>query len=117
MEKKNDCLFCKIIERKIPAKIIYENDKVLAFHDIGPQAPVHIVIIPKSHIERVYDLNRDNTNFWGEMVLAANQIASDLKIKEAGYRLVVNCNKNAGQAVFHLHLHLLGGRRMGWPPG
>lgn len=117
MEKKSDCLFCRIIEGKIPAKVIYENEKVLAFHDIQPQAPVHIIIIPKNHVERVSDLNRENINCWAELVLAANHIASDLKIKEGGYRLVVNCNKDAGQAVFHLHLHLLGGRKMSWPPG
>lgn len=116
-EKKNDCLFCKIIEKKIPAKVVYENEKVLAFYDIQPQAPVHVVIIPKSHIERVSDINRGNIDFWSEMLLAANRIASDLKINERGYRLVANCNKDAGQAVFHLHLHLLGGRKMGWPPG
>ncbi len=117
MELKSECLFCRIIERKIPAKVIYENEKVLAFHDINPQAPVHIIVIPKNHIERVSDLKRENADWGAELILAANKIASDLEIKDSGYRLIINCNKDAGQAVFHLHLHLLGGRKMGWPPG
>ncbi len=113
----SDCLFCQIIEKKIPAEVVYENGKVLAFRDINPQAPVHIIIIPKSHIERVSDLNRGNGDYGTELVLAANEIAAELKIRESGYRLVINCNRDAGQAVFHLHLHLLGGRKMSWPPG
>ncbi len=117
MELKSECLFCQIIGRKIPAKIIYENEKVLAFHDINPQAPVHIIVIPKNHIERVSDLKRENAGWGAELILAANKIASDLEIKDSGYRLIINCNKDAGQAVFHLHLHLLGGRKMDWPPG
>ena len=117
MKLVSDCLFCQIIEKKIPAQVVYEYRKVLAFRDINPQAPVHIIIIPKSHIERVSDLNRENVDYWAELVLAANEIASELKIKESGYRLVINCNRDAGQAVFHLHLHLLGGRKLTWPPG
>ena len=110
-----DCLFCKIASKEIPSKIVYENDDVTAFHDINPQAPVHIIIIPKAHIETVDNLNDNNYDTAGKLVLAASRIAKDLKLD--GYRLVINCNEIAGQSVFHIHCHLLGGRLMHWPPG
>ena len=113
----SDCLFCKIAAKEIPSTIAYEDDKVLAFRDINPQAPVHIQIIPKRHIARVSELTEETVSLLGKLVLTANQLAKELKIAEPGYRLVVNCNPGAGQSVYHLHLHLLGGRPMRWPPG
>ena len=112
-----DCLFCKIIEKKIPASIVYEDAKVLAFNDINPQAPVHILIISREHIERISDIGRDNASIIQEIVLTANKLAKEKKIEEGGYRMVINCNAGAGQSVYHIHLHLLGGRIMKWPPG
>jgi len=112
-----DCLFCKIIDREIPADIVYENDKLLAFNDISPQAPVHVLIIPKQHITTTNDLIDGHKELIGEMLLTATKLASKYKIAESGYRTVFNCNKKGGQAVYHIHLHLLGGRQMKWPPG
>jgi histidine triad (HIT) family protein len=113
----DDCLFCKIIAGEVPATMRYEDDRVVAFDDISAQAPVHYLIVPKAHIETVNDLTADHEALVGHMVLVAKQLAADLKIEEAGYRLVLNCNSEGGQAVYHIHLHLLGGRQMGWPPG
>ena len=112
-----DCLFCKIIAKQIPAKIAHEDEEMLAFHDINPKAPVHIQIIPKQHIAQVSELGEQHAALMGKMVLAANRLAKEFKIADSGYRLVVNCNAAAGQSVYHLHLHLLGGRAMTWPPG
>lgn len=114
---KEDCLFCKIANKKIPASFVYENDEVVAFNDINPQAPVHIIIIPKTHIEKVSDLDLEHRNLITDLILAANQLAKTKNIADSGYRLVINTNRGAGQSVFHLHLHLLGGRPMNWPPG
>ena len=111
------CIFCKIVDKKIPAKIVFENSDVLAFEDIKPQAPVHIMIIPKTHIEKISEIKEEDLVLIGKLVLTAKNVARDKKIQERGYRLVMNCNKDAGQEVFHLHLHLLGGRKFGWPPG
>lgn len=116
MQDKN-CIFCRIIKKEIPSKIEYEDNDTLAFYDINPQAPVHIVIVPKTHIPRLYDLDENTISLFGKMTLAANKIAKSLKIAEGGYRIVANCNSQAGQSVFHIHLHLLGGRNMTWPPG
>lgn len=113
----NDCLFCKIVNKEIPAEVAYEDDTVVAFHDINPQAPVHIQIIPREHIARVSDLTPETEPLVGILVRVANRLAKEFKIAEPGYRLVVNCNPGAGQSVYHLHLHLLGGRPMRWPPG
>ena len=113
----NDCLFCKIVEKKIPAEIIYENDQLLAFKDVDPQAPVHILIIPKEHITTTNDLNEKHTELIGNMLLAATKLANENDIADSGYRTVLNCNKAGGQSVYHIHLHLLGGRPMKWPPG
>ena len=110
-------LFLKIIEREIPADIVYETEDVLAFRDINPQAPVHILIIPKIHIRTVNDIKTDQAELIGKLYLAAKDIAKEEGLSEEGYRLVMNCNKAAGQVVFHIHLHLLGGRMFAWPPG
>jgi histidine triad (HIT) family protein len=110
-------LFTKIIARDIPAKIVYENDKVLAFRDLNPQAPHHILIVPKVEIATINDLTPENAHWIGELFLAAKEIAKTLGVAESGYRVVMNCNGDAGQTVFHLHLHFLAGRELGWPPG
>ncbi len=112
-----DCLFCSIIEKTIPADIVYEDEQVLAFRDIAPQAPTHILIIPKQHIATVNDLTPEQNNVIGHMFQTAKQLATNEGLSNDGYRLVMNCNEYAGQTVFHIHLHLLGGRRMTWPPG
>ncbi len=116
MDKK-DCLFCKIIRKEIPAKIVFEDNKILAFEDIKPQAPVHILIIPKFHIEKTSDLTEANIDMMGDLVLTAKRIAKEKAVEAKGYRIVMNCDKDAGQEVFHLHMHLLGGRKFTWPPG
>ena len=113
-----DTIFSKIIRKEIKADVVYETDKVLAFKDISPQAPVHILIIPKEEIPRVNDIKGSkHAELIGEMFDAANKLAKEMKIDEDGFRLVFNSGKNAGQAVYHLHMHLLGGRQMKWPPG
>ena len=113
----SDDLFLKIINREVPADIIYENDELLAFRDISPQAPVHILIIPKEHIKTMNDLEPKHTEMIGKVFLAAAEIAAKEGLADDGYRVVMNCNRHGGQAVYHIHLHLLGGRQMGWPPG
>jgi histidine triad (HIT) family protein len=110
-------LFTKIINREIPAKIVYETDTVLAFLDISPQAPHHIVIIPKIEIPTINDIKPENAALVGELFLAAKEIAAQLGIASSGYRVVMNCNDDGGQSVYHIHLHLLGGRTLKWPPG
>ena len=112
-----DCVFCRIAAKEIPARIAYEDEQVLAFHDLRPMAPVHLQIIPKRHIARVSDLTQETAGLAGHLVLTANRLAGELGVAEPGYRLVLNCNAAAGQSVYHLHLHLLGGRPLGWPPG
>jgi histidine triad (HIT) family protein len=112
-----NCLFCKIIQGDIPAKKVYETDMLLAFYDINPQAPVHVQIIPKMHIGSTNEADETHQEILGSLVLAAKKIAGDLNISSDGYRLVLNCGKNGGQQVSHIHLHLLGGRIMNWPPG
>lgn len=113
----NNCLFCKIIAGEIPSDKVYENEHVFAFRDIDPKAPTHILIIPKEHIATTNDLDESHKSIVGEIVLTAKQLADDEGIAESGYRTVFNCNKDGGQAVYHIHLHLLGGRQMNWPPG
>lgn len=112
-----DCVFCQIVGHQIPAKILLENAQLIAFQDINPQAPVHVVLVPKTHIPRVSDLNSSNADILSPLFLAANDLAKTFKIADGGYRLVMNCNSAGGQTVFHVHLHLLGGRQMHWPPG
>jgi len=112
-----NCLFCKIVEKKIPSKIVYEDEYVLAFEDINPQAPVHILVVPKKHISTTLEISNDDNELVGLMFQAANRIAREKNIADRGFRLVINCNRESGQTVFHIHLHLLGGRIMHWPPG
>jgi len=112
-----DCLFCKIAKGEIPAKEVYQDDEIFAFEDINPQAPVHILIIPKQHIEKITDLEPEHAELIGKLSLIAKKIAQDKGIDKNGFRLVFNCEKDAGQVVFHIHLHLLGGRKFTWPPG
>ena len=111
------CLFCKIARAEIETDYLYENEHVLAFRDIHPQAPQHILIIPRRHIASLNDLEPDNSYLIGEMVLAAKTLAHEMGFAESGYRILMNCNDDGGQTVYHIHLHLLGGRRMHWPPG
>lgn len=110
-------LFLKIIAREIPADIVYENDDVLAFRDLNPQAPLHVLIIPKIHIRTINEMQPENAELVGKLFLAAQEIAAQQGVAEDGYRVVMNCNSAAGQTVFHIHLHLLGGRQFSWPPG
>jgi histidine triad (HIT) family protein len=113
----SDCLFCKIREGEIPADIIFENDDVLAFNDVNPQAPVHLLIIPKKHISTVNDMTDDDQLIMGKLFSAAKAIAKQKGVSDDGYRLVVNCNEKAGQTVFHIHMHMLADRVLTWPPG
>jgi histidine triad (HIT) family protein len=112
-----DCLFCAIIEGKINGEIVYQDDAVLAFKDIRPEAPVHVLIVPRKHIESLSSLGADDVPTIGAIFVAAKKLAKELGIAESGYRVVVNNGADAGQSVFHLHYHLLGGRRLRWPPG
>ena len=114
---KTDCLFCRIIQGEIPSQKVYEDQLVYAFHDIHPQAPTHILIIPKKHIATNLDITETDKDVIGYMFLVANKLAKQEKIDSSGFRAVMNCNRDAGQAVYHIHLHLLGGRKMSWPPG
>ena len=111
------CIFCKIATGEIGGDIVFEDDAVLAFNDVNPKAPTHIVIIPKEHIATLNDLDESHAALMGRLFLAAKQIAQEQGFAGAGYRTVVNCNRQAGQSVFHIHLHVLAGRLMGWPPG
>ena len=111
------CLFCKIINRETPASIVYEDDRVLAFNDINPQASTHVLVIPKQHVATLNDLGPDHDGIVGELVRRAAAIAKERGIEAAGYRTVFNTNRDAGQTVFHIHLHLIGGRSLAWPPG
>ena len=113
----SDCLFCKIIDREIPASIVYEDDRVLAFNDVNPQGPTHVLIVPKRHIASLNDLAPDDDRIVGEVVRRAAAIAGELGIAAGGFRSVFNTNRDAGQTVFHIHLHLIGGRSLTWPPG
>jgi histidine triad (HIT) family protein len=112
-----DCLFCKIVNGEIPASIVYEDDRVVAFNDINPQAPTHVLVVPKRHIASLNDLSADDDQSVGEVVRRAAAIANERGISAGGFRTVFNTNRDAGQTVFHIHLHLLGGRNMSWPPG
>lgn len=112
-----DCLFCKIATGAIQSDKVYEDTEVYAFRDIAPQAPLHVLVVPKRHIATINDLREEDTALVGKLFLAAKQVAAEAGVAEAGYRTVMNCNAEAGQSVFHLHLHVLGGRTMRWPPG
>jgi histidine triad (HIT) family protein len=112
-----DCIFCKIVSKEIPSRVVHEDEEILAFEDVNPVAPVHILIVPKKHVATVNDLTGEHANLVGSMVLRAQAIAREREVSREGYRIVMNCMHGAGQTVFHLHLHLLGGRPFGWPPG
>ena len=112
-----ECIFCKIIKGEIPTNIIYQDDQVIAFDDLYPKAPIHKLIVPRKHIATLNDLTPAHKELVGHMVYTATQLAKKLNIDEKGYRTLLNCNADAGQEVFHIHLHLLGGRKMTWPPG
>lgn len=113
----SDCLFCKINQGDIPANILYQDDDITVFKDISPQAPVHFLVIPKKHISTINDLQDVDTGLLGKMMLQAKKTAADLGVAESGYRTTMNCNDDGGQTVHHIHLHVLGGRQMTWPPG
>lgn len=113
----SDCLFCKMVAGEIKPNTVYEDDDVLAFRDINPQAPTHVLVIPKQHIATINDVQPEHAALLGKLYLAAQKIAKDDGIADRGYRTVMNCNREAGQTVFHVHLHVLGGRAMSWPPG
>jgi histidine triad (HIT) family protein len=113
----SDCLFCRIIKKELPASIVFEDDTILAFNDINPQAPTHVLVLPKRHIATLNDLGAADDSLVGEIVRRAAAIAAERGLGAGGYRTVFNTNRDAGQTVFHIHLHLVGGRHMGWPPG
>ncbi|MET0052776.1 MAG: histidine triad nucleotide-binding protein [Candidatus Thiodiazotropha sp.] len=113
----SECLFCKFVSGEIAPNIVYQDDDVLAFRDINPQSPTHVLVIPKRHIPTLNDLSPADAELVGKLYLTAKKVAEEEGIDESGYRTVMNCNEEAGQTVFHIHLHLLGGRPMAWPPG
>ena len=112
-----DCIFCKMVAGEIQPDVVYENDDVLAFRDVNPQAPTHVLVVPKKHISTTNDVQPEDAELMGKLVLAAQKVAQIDDLSEQGYRMVLNCNEGAGQTVFHIHMHVLGGRRMNWPPG
>ena len=111
------CLFCAIVEGRAKASRVYEDDKLVVIEDINPKAPVHLLIIPRKHIESPAHIQEEDRELIGDIFLAAKRMARERGVEASGYRVVVNCNRDAGQSIFHLHYHLLGGRKMGWPPG
>ena len=113
----SQCLFCRIAAGEIPANILYSDEDVLAFRDINPQAPLHALFIPRKHIATINDLQADDAALVGKLFLAAKQVAKEAGYAEDGYRVVMNCGLDAGQTVFHIHLHILAGRALSWPPG
>jgi len=113
----NDCIFCKLANGEIPTEFLFESENIVAFNDASPVAPVHVLIIPKRHLESINDLKGQESGLIQEMTLAARDIAENLGIKDKGYRLVINTGLDGGQEVMHLHMHLVGGRPMNWPPG
>lgn len=112
-----ECLFCKIVAGQIPGAIVYQDDRLVAFKDINPQAPMHVLIVPRRHIDSLNALTGSDDGIVGEMVRRAAALAKEHGHADGGYRTIFNCNADAGQTVFHIHLHVLGGRPMGWPPG
>jgi histidine triad (HIT) family protein len=112
-----DCLFCRLIKREIPTSIIFEDPEIFVFNDIKPQAPFHLLVIPKKHIATINDVDTTDELLMGKMILTAKKIAKDQGFCEKGYRLIFNVNEHGGQEIFHIHLHILGGRPMHWPPG
>ena len=116
-ETERDCIFCKIVKGEIPGDIVYQDDKVLAFNDIDPKAPVHVLIVPRDHIPGIADIEDEQKALMGHILSVASRIASEKGIGESGFRVVVNSGRDAGQAVLHIHFHVLGGRALSWPPG
>jgi len=112
-----NCIFCRIIDKKIPSKIVYEDKDVFAFEDINPQAPLHILIVPKKHISTILEAGEEDNELIRQLFQVAGKIARDKGVAERGFRLVMNCNPESGQTIYHIHLHLLAGRTMRWPPG
>lgn len=112
-----DCIFCKVAHKEIPARVVFENERVIAFHDLFPQAPTHVLVIPKTHYNTLNHVPPAEAPVLGELIATATHIARELGIDESGYRVVMNCNGDGGQSVYHIHLHLLGGRHLTWPPG
>ncbi len=112
-----ECIFCKIVKKEIPTRIVYEDKNIIAFNDINPQAPVHVLLIPKEHFASLNEMPDEKKDILNHLLLTARQIAREKDIAEKGYRIVLNTAKDSGQEVFHIHFHLLGGRRMQWPPG
>jgi histidine triad (HIT) family protein len=112
-----DCLFCRIVAGEIPATRVFENDRLIAFNDIAPAAPMHVLVVPKVHVATLNDVNGSQDSLLGEMVRTGAAIAAERGYAERGYRAVMNCNADGGQSVFHIHLHVLGGRKLAWPPG
>jgi histidine triad (HIT) family protein len=112
-----NCIFCQIIAGTIPGEKVFENEHVVALRDINPQAPAHLLVVPRRHIATLNDLQPQDGELMGEMMLVATQLAGQQNLAERGYRLVINCNRDGGQSIYHIHLHLLGGRYMRWPPG
>jgi histidine triad (HIT) family protein len=117
MIKEQNCIFCRIIDKKIPAKIIYEDDYAVAFEDVNPQAPVHTLIVPRKHVADIHSITVADREIVGHLFFVARSIASQKGLDQGGYRMVINNGRDAGQTVFHIHLHLLAGRRFSWPPG
>lgn len=113
----SDCLFCRIVNKEIPSQAVYEDEQAYAFRDINPAAPVHVLVVPKKHIGSLNETTEDDSSLLGHLNLVAVKLAKQLGIAEGGYRLAANCGPDGGQTVFHLHIHLLGGRELGWPPG
>lgn len=113
----DECVFCRIVRGQIPSRKVWDDDAIVAFEDLNPRAPTHVLLVPRKHIATVNDLGPADDALIGRMHRAAAEVARERGLAERGYRLVLNCNADAGQTVFHLHLHLLGGRNLGWPPG
>jgi histidine triad (HIT) family protein len=112
-----DTIFLKIVRREVPAQILYQDDEITAFKDINPAAPTHVLIVPNKHLPTLNEATAEDERLLGKIVLTAQRLARELGVDQTGYRLVMNCNSDGGQSVYHLHFHLLGGRRMAWPPG
>jgi histidine triad (HIT) family protein len=117
MSSNPNCIFCKIIEKKIPSKIVFEDDSVIAFEDVNPQAPVHLLVVPKRHIPEVHSMSETDRELVGHLFFTAKKIADEKGLDARGYRMVINNGAGAGQTVFHIHLHILSGRHFSWPPG
>jgi histidine triad (HIT) family protein len=114
---RDETIFLKIVRHEIPAQIVYQDDEITAFRDINPAAPTHVLIVPNKQMTTLNEATAEDEHLLGKIVLTAQRLANELGIDQTGYRLVMNCNSNGGQSVYHLHFHLLGGRKMGWPPG